>query len=47
MMAESLLDLETAKEDASADELEAEYQQLTKLLQDPSLRGAIRPAATL
>lgn len=42
-----LLDFETAKKDASIDELEAEYQQLTKSLQDPSLRGAIRPAAAL
>ncbi|OIW27480.1 hypothetical protein CONLIGDRAFT_432151 [Coniochaeta ligniaria NRRL 30616] len=43
----ALLDFETAKKDASLDELEAEYQQLTKSLQDPSLRGAIRLAAGL
>jgi hypothetical protein len=42
-----LLDFETASKDVSRDELEAEYQRLTKSLQDPSLRGAVRPAATL
>ncbi|KAH9884599.1 hypothetical protein F4778DRAFT_556882 [Xylariomycetidae sp. FL2044] len=34
-----LLDIETAKKDASIDELEAEYQHLTESLQDPSMRG--------
>jgi hypothetical protein len=42
-----LLDFETATKDVSRDELEAEYQRLTKSLQDPSLRGAVRPAAAL
>jgi len=42
-----LLDFEAAKKDASIDELEAEYQQLTKSLQDPSLRGAVHLVAAL
>jgi hypothetical protein len=42
-----LLDFETATKDVSRDELEAEYQRLTESLQDPSLRGAVRPAAAL
>lgn len=35
-----LIDFETAKKDASKDELEAEYLRLSESLQDPSLRGA-------
>lgn len=39
-----LLDLETAEKCASLGDLEAEYRQLGESLQNPSLRGAIRPA---
>lgn len=42
-----LLDFETAKRDATTDELEEEYQGLEKSLQDPSLRGAAHPVGTL
>jgi hypothetical protein len=36
-----LLDLETARQCTSPGDLEAEYQQLSESLQNPSLRGAI------
>lgn len=39
-----LLDFETAKKCASLGDLEAEYRQLGESLQNPSLRGGIRPA---
>lgn len=40
-----LLNFETASKDVDGDELEAEYQRLTETLQDPSMRGVVRPAA--
>jgi hypothetical protein len=36
-----LLDFETAKQGASKEELEEEYQRLSESLRDPSLRGAV------